>query len=330
MKRARDFAPLGLSLLTAAVVAVGGGGACGLISSVASGRAPSVHDVSEAGKVGKDVAEVGMSAAEAMKALTPENEYYIGRSVATNILAKYDYKYIDKGSDWEGGTVSRLTRYVNEIGASLGAIVVAEPDSDDRVAPLAGYHFVVLDEDTPNAFAAPGGYVFVTKGAIKLTKSEDELACVLAHEVAHVARGHGLKAIKKSRWGGVSKKILSKASTYTPAEIGALTDAFSGAMDDMVDSLLTKGYAPGLEFEADEYGIEIAARAGYEPAAMVEFLKRLDEWAASSGEGFAKTHPKASDRIEKVEKRLKKLAKKYAASDPSTREKRYHKAMAEL
>ena len=71
---------------------------------------------------------------------------------------------------------------------------------------------------------------------------------VLGHEVAHVARGHGLKAIKKSRWGGVSKKVLSKASTYTPAEISALTDAFGGAMDDMVDSLLVSGYAPGLDY----------------------------------------------------------------------------------
>ncbi len=326
----RAAAPVALCGLTAVGIAAFGGSACGLIGAVSSGRAPTGSDIAEAGKVGKDVAEVGMSAAEAMKALTPENEYFIGRSVATNILAKYDYRYIDRGADWAGGSVSDITRYVNKIGAALSAIVVAEPDGDDRVAPLAGYHFVVLDEEAPNAFAAPGGFVFVTKGAVSLTETEDELAALVAHEVAHVARGHGLKAIKKSRWGGVSKKVLSKASTYTPAEISALTDAFGGAMDDMVDSLLVSGYAPGLEFEADGYGVEIAARAGYDPNAMVAFLERLDEWAKKSGEGFAKTHPGAGERITKVDKRVKKVAKKYAMGDPGAREKRYKKAMAEL
>jgi predicted Zn-dependent protease len=331
--RRRGRVQLVLAVATAAgaaALAAGAGGGCGMIRSISSGRAPSVSDVDEARRVGKDVKDVGMSAAEAMKSLTPENEYFIGRSVATNILAKYDYAYLDKGSDWESGSVSDLTAYVNQIGAALGALVIAEPDGGDRIAPLAGYHFVILDTDVPNAFSAPGGFVFVSKGAVQLTHTEDELACVLAHEVAHVAKGHGLKAIKKSRWGGVSKKILSKAATYTPAEIGALTDAFSGAMDDMVDSLLTSGYAPGIEFEADEYGVEIAARAGYDPTAMTAFLGRLDDWAKKSGEGFAKTHPPASERLEKLDKKLKKLAKKYAMGDPAARKGRYKKAMMEL
>jgi len=242
---------------------------------------------------------------EARKDLTPENEYYVGRAVATNILARGNYKYRD-AQGFQSGKLEGMTAYVNAVGSVIANASLSVVHEDDREAPLAGWHFVVLEDKTINAFAAPGGYVFVTSGAIEKAGSEDELAAILAHEVAHVRRGHALGSIKKSRFSGVFKEMLDSSVQLDAAALGKLTEVFDGAMDDMTDSLLVKGYSRDTEFEADKVGLEIMIKAGYDPKAFVTYLNKLKATQATGSGGFSATHPKATDRIAKLEAQVKK------------------------
>lgn len=260
---------------------------------------------------------------EARKDLTPENEYYVGRAVATNILAKSNYKYRD-ASGFDSGKLEGLTAYVNAVGNVVAMASLEVSHDGDRPTPLAGWHFVVLEDKTINAFAAPGGYIFVTAGAIDQAGSEDELAAILAHEVAHVRRGHALGSIKKSRMAGVMKEMLDSSVELDKQALGTLTEAFDGAMDDMMDSLLVKGYSRDTEFEADSVGLEIMLKAGYSGSAFVSYLKKLDAHQATGSGGFSATHPKATDRIAKLEK---KVAKAPVVTIPKSRVNRFKSAV---
>lgn len=263
---------------------------------------------------------------EARKDLTPENEYYVGRAVATNILAKSNYKYRD-AAGFDSGKLAGMTAYINAVGNVVAMASLDVKRDDDRPTPLAGWHFVVLEDSTINAFAAPGGFIFVTMGAIEQAGSEDELAAILAHEVAHVRRGHALGSIKKSRFAGVMKEAMDSTVTLDKQALGELTNVFNGAMDDMTESLLVKGYSRDTEFEADSVGLEIMIKAGYDPSAFVSYLKKLTAHQATGSGGFSATHPKASDRIAKLEKKVAKAAK---VTVPPARTKRFKAAVADL
>ncbi len=243
---------------------------------------------------------------DARKDLTPENEYWTGRSVATNLLARHDYQYRDADA-LRAGRLEGLTAYVSAVGGVLAASALETRRDGDRPAPIGGWHFLVVESDTINAFAAPGGWVFVTTAAVEAAKTEDELAAVIAHEIAHVARGHALGSIKKGRWAGVAKTALDTSVELDEQALGDLTKVFEGAMDDMIDGILVKGYSKDTEYEADKVGLAIMAHAGYDPQAFVRYLKTLDAKQHTGSGGFSATHPKASERIQKVEGQAKTL-----------------------
>ncbi len=113
--------------------------------------------------------------------ITEQEEYYIGRAVSALILSRYKVL---------GNT--GLTDYVNTCGRAISY-------SSDRPETYGGYHFLILDTDEVNALAAPGGFVFITKGLLKRCKDEEMMASILAHEIGHVSAKHGLASIKKSR-----------------------------------------------------------------------------------------------------------------------------------
>ena len=272
------------------------------------------------------VAQVIQGISEARKDLTPENEYYVGRAVATTILARSDYRY-DDADGYRRGKLGGLTAYLNAVGSVAAMAALDIHHEDDREAPIAGWHFIVLDDRTINAFATPGGFVFVTRGAIAQAASEDELAAVLAHEVAHVRRGHALGSIKKSRWAGVAKTALDTSVQLDAQALGGLTDVFEGAMDDMTDALIVKGYSRDTEFEADAVGLEIMIEAGYDPAAFVRYLKKLATHQDTGSGGFAATHPKASDRIARLDALV---AKAPPVTIPRIRISRFHQAVHDL
>ena len=236
----------------------------------------------------------------ASRDLTPENEYYLGRALSTKLLANYDYAYHDRASIAKG-RLTGITAYVNTVGAVVVDAAMERSARDDRPNPVAGYHFIVVKSPTVAAVSAPGGFVFVTDAAVKLAKSEDELAALLAHEVAHIVRGHALNAIKKSRWTDAgSEFVTAAAGELGSAEVAQLTSIMESSIDDMAQTLVGNGYSKKFEFEADDVAMALLEDAGYDPNALARYIARLDAVQDAGQGGFLDTHPKASDRVAKL------------------------------
>lgn len=251
------------------------GGCAGLksldVSSMTGGRISNNVDLS---KVAKGVSQIR----KGFEDISESEEHFIGRAVAAQVLTRYK-PLNDPG----------LNAYAQKVAQAVAL-------ASDRPATFKGYHIQVLDTNEVNAFAAPGGFLFVTKGLLKLVKSEDELACVLAHEVAHVAKRHGLKTIQTSRLTSAFTILGSEAAkNYTPQQVTALTTAFEGAVEDVVNKLVVNGYSRDKEYEADKFGAQYARDAHYDPAALKSFLARLEK-AEGAGGGMFKTHPAAAKR----------------------------------
>lgn len=182
-------------------------------------------------------------------------------------------------------------QYVNRVGRWL-ALQTERPDLP--------WQFGVLDDNDVNAFAAPGGYVFITKGLLAQMNSEAELAGVLAHEISHVLRKHHLQAIKK----GARTELLSDLANEALKGKGA-----NPALNKLV-SAGTEVYARGLdksdEFEADRMGVVIAARGGYDPYGLPAVLQTLQSInpSDSSVALMFKTHPALADRLSLLDKEM--------------------------
>jgi predicted Zn-dependent protease len=223
--------------------------------------------------------------------ITEQEEYYIGRGVAALVLAQYPVYQNDN-----------LIRYVNTVGQSVVYF-------SDRPEIYAGYHFLILDSDEVNALSAPGGLIFVSRGLLRRCKNEEMLAAVLAHEVGHVSAKHGLQSIKKSRLVDAFRVMGQKAAErYGPEELTQLTSIFEGALGDVVDTLIIRGYDRQFEYEADELSVKITTAAGYSPQGLTDFLGTLTgDSAAASGKGWFKTHPAAGQRLARVRTQISAL-----------------------
>lgn len=212
--------------------------------------------------------------------LTPEQEYYIGRAVAAQVFVSY-----------APVNQAGANAYLNLLGQSLAIF-------SDRPETFGGYHFILVDSDEINAFAAPGGLILVSKGMINCCENEDELAAVLAHEICHVELKHGLRAIKKGRVTEALTIVAAEsAKQLGDDELVALTHEFEGSVSDVVMTLTTSGYSRTQERDADAAAVRLLRLAGYPEGAMIAMLKRMDERLGHSGGlGFAKTHPSAMSR----------------------------------
>jgi predicted Zn-dependent protease len=190
-----------------------------------------------------------------------------------------------------------MQRYVNHIGRWLAS---------QTERPDLPWQFGVLDAPQVNAFAAPGGYIFITRGLLARMKNEAELAGVLAHEIAHVLKKHHLNAIQKSAQTGLAAEALSLA----------LRDRNSAVREKLV-AFGTEMYARGLdksdELEADRLGIVIAARAGYDAYGLPSVLQMLQ--AMNPGDsGLAlmfKTHPAPAERLGAIEQGMQPVLDAY-------------------
>ena len=234
--------------------------------------------------------------------ITDEEEYYIGRAVSALILSRY--KTVDDAA---------FTHYLNLVGM---AVVY----NSDRPETFGGYHFTVLDSDEVNAMAAPGGFVFVTKGLLRRCADEETLAAILAHEVGHVAARHGLQSIKKSRLVDAFGVIGSTAaSQLNSEELTKLTGLFEGALGDVLETLVGRGYDRKYEFEADELSVKFLAQTGYNPAGLAAFLTNMEQDKPSGPvAGWFKTHPSPADRLTKVKAEIAALASVPAKLDIRT------------
>ena len=203
-------------------------------------------------------------------------EHEIGFGIAATVAGRY--KLVNNPA---------LNSYVSLVGAA-----VAEQSA--RVGEVQ-FSFGVLDTDDVNAFAAPGGYVFVTRGALALMTSEAELAGVLAHEIAHVDEKHVLEDIRRS-------DVMATAS-----DEAALTGPLLDRISELGSSLLFTGLAREDEVEADAIGVGYARAVGYRPDGMLQFLQHLEQVVQSSGGGvreWVASHPPTAERIEALRRHM--------------------------
>ena len=186
-----------------------------------------------------------------------------------------------------------VQKYVNLVGA-----VVVKSSLRSTIP----YHFTILDSPVQNAFAAPGGIIFISKALLLTLTDEAELAAVLAHEVGHIAAKHALKSTKRAQF-------LQGVGTITAATSGSKGKDYQALIGDLQSKLFDQGLDKSMEFEADLAAMETTYRAGYDPFAMIRVLQRLQKLEASSvkkGSWFS-THPPLAERIA----RLKKVESRY-------------------
>jgi predicted Zn-dependent protease len=179
-----------------------------------------------------------------------------------------------------------LQAYVNKIGMWL-ALQTEKPELPWR--------FAILDTDSVNAFAVPGGYVFVTRGMLLLMRDESELAGTLAHEISHVVERHALKTMRKGEWAKVAGSALN-----------AIAEGEGGQDFDKLINFGTEIYSRGLdkkdEFAADVRGAVISARGGYDPyglAAVLQSLASINPQDDAVALMF-KTHPDPEERMDRL------------------------------
>lgn len=222
----------------------------------------------------------GQKLKDATTDLTEEQEIVLGKGIASNLLGAAPLMQN-----------RNVQRYVNQVGRWLAS-------QSER--PDLPWHFAVLDDAGINAFAAPGGYIFITRGMLARMNNEAELAGVLAHEIAHVLKKHHLQAIKKSAGMSLFADIGSQVVAAKTGVNSALANNLAGAFKEV--------YARGLdkedEFEADRMGVVIAARAGYDPYGLPAVLQMMQAFNPQDS-GFAlmfKTHPPLADRLVLFEK----------------------------
>jgi predicted Zn-dependent protease len=239
--------------------------------------------------IGSAIGGAGMLASAA-KSITPSEEHYIGRSVCAMVLSKYSiYSNV------------ALTKYINEVGLSLAYV-------SERPATFGGYHFAVLNSNEPNAYACPGGMILINKGLLKQIENEDQLAAVLGHEVAHVAARDGINTIKKSRWTKLGFYAAGEAGKqYSSGNVAELVGTFQGVVTDVAKKVIDSGYSKGDEKKADIASMRYAWKAGYNPAAMVDFIKAEEAKGHGHSVGPFSSHPKPAQRIKSCESELKKL-----------------------
>lgn len=206
-----------------------------------------------------------------------EAEIKFGREIASRILGKYRLSK-DK----------KLNRYLTIVGRGIASF--------SHRSELQ-YHFALLETDEINAYTAPGGYIFVTRGALNLMQDEAELAAVLAHEIAHVTQKHIVNELDiKSSDDGIETGLLRfLGGASDPARV-----AFTQAVDQAVSVLFEKGLKKKDEFEADHIGMMLASITGYDASALQRYLARVKDAKGEYTTVVTHTHPSFQNRLNKL------------------------------
>jgi predicted Zn-dependent protease len=225
-----------------------------------------------------------------MKPESLEEELVVGKLVASQLLGAA--KLLRNPG---------LQKYVNLVGR-----LVAEQSGRKDL----NWSFGVVDSTAVNAFASPGGYILVTSALIQLLDTEDELAAVLAHEVAHVERKHHYKVIRKQQM-----LKFGASAVAIGGEQGAMADKIS----EMVAQILARGLDKSAEYEADRDGMVYAARAGYDSSAMIRVMEKLSTNATKEEQSklLLATHPSPNDRSVAMAKAVNADIEKAARLSPA-------------
>src|SRR5688572_18410387 len=257
----------------------------GLLAITAESRAEQLGGLTKGVQIAKkanDVRELQMTDAE---------EQELGKQVSDRTRTRY-------------GVVqdANVHRYVGLVGLAL---------AQGSTRPNLPWTFIVLDTDGANAFAAPGGYVHITRGALALIKNEAELAGVLGHEIIHITEKHTVKAIQKNQ-------AVQMGAAETLSGSAALMDRVVTAV---YDNIVERGFGRAEENESDEQGVTLANKVGYAPLGLNGFLTTLKDRNKDAKEkrGLFASHPEMQERLDRITRLI--ASKKLTAT--ATLEARY-------
>jgi len=237
--------------------------------------------------------DVGKDVTTATKGMDEKEEIEVGREVAGRLLGAAPLV-----------ADPALQEYVNRVGRWVAS---------QAERPDLPWHFGVLDSPAINAFAAPGGYVLITRGLYEILDNEAQLAGVLGHEIGHIVRRHHIEVMQKSALVSAGARAVQRdnRSQFVNNLIG------SGA------EVMARGLDKSAEFEADQIGIVLAARAGYSPYGLVEVLHKLAARGANDASLalLFKTHPQPGERLTKLGEALApRVAQLPAGKEPPVRQ----------
>lgn len=212
--------------------------------------------------------------------ITPRQEYYLGRSISANVLSE---RPLLKNRLIQG--------YVNMLGQYLAL-------HSQRPNTFKGYRFAVVEGEEPAAMSAPGGFIFVSEGMLRALRNEEELAAVIAHEIAHIELRHAEDIIKKQKKTGLAMQLLSKAAKdkYKDDVPEELLDWGANGIEKVLNSSFDKNQ----EMDADAGAVRILTLAGYDPKGMKWALGRVKDSAT-----FLGRHPSNEERVESLLEKLK-------------------------
>jgi beta-barrel assembly-enhancing protease len=215
-----------------------------------------------------------------MTAFSEEDEIEIGKEIAARLLGGYPLVKNDEQQ-----------KYINKVGRWITL-------NSER--PNLPWRFGLLDTDGINAFAAPGGYIFITKGLYQLFNDESELAAVLAHEIAHVLHQHHIQILRQGMFVDQGSKWFSKSMQSSEHAGMAKNIVGNGA------EIFARGLDKSAEFEADRDGVILATRAGYDPYSLAEVLQKLAFRSHQDSQValLFKTHPHPNDRLSELELKM--------------------------
>ena len=224
--------------------------------------------------------DLPLAQAQGVSILSEASEKRLGEQADKQVLQQFGY-YSDPF----------LQDYINRVGQRI--VQVAERRS-------ISYHFKVVDDPKENAFALPGGYVYITRGMLAVLNSEAQLAGVLGHEIAHVTQRHGARRMTEA----LGYQVLSMALAVGGAVAGAGSPAQWAIVSQAIFTNILLGHGLEYELEADEKGLYYAWKAGYDAEEAGRFmrgLRQLERLRGAGYHGFGATHPETTLRILKIE-----------------------------
>src|SRR5687768_10067767 len=247
-----------------------------IVSALVLGLAQPAFAQGVLGRLGK-AADKAKGLNDQLKDLvvTEKEEQDMGLAISAKLREKYGVVQSEP-----------VHKYVSLVGKNLAA-------SSTR-AGLA-WTFIVLDTDGVNAFAAPGGFVHITRGALALCENEAELAGVLGHEITHITAKHTINAVKKSKITGAA------------AEAATRSDLLEHVLNQAYANILENAYDREDEEESDQIGIRLANTLGYAPSGLGAFLTNLSERNKDLKEpsGVFASHPATKSRVDRLTKQIK-------------------------
>jgi predicted Zn-dependent protease len=251
-------------------------------------------------KVDPSKVKAGVNMARAAtRDFTEGEEAEIGRVVAARVLATYPLS-----------TNEPLQQYVTLVGNTVAAY---------SARPTLEWHFAVLETPVVNAFSTPGGFVFVTTGALAQMHSEAELAAVIGHELAHVTQKHILKEVKRGNLVNAGRDL---AATTAAGAQWLNNDVAAKIGNVAYEKLFTTGLGRDDEREADRIGVQLADAAGYRASEMITFLTALQSLESTDAlRQLTATHPSPAERIATIRPLVRTdrgavLAERWAAVVP--------------